>query len=69
MMVFGIGIALVTPNFVAIAGFVSLVVTIELQVRVVEEPYLLSMHGHEYRDFLTTVGRFIPGAGLRGGAR
>ncbi len=69
MMVFGFGIALVTPNFVAIAGFVSLVATIELQVRVVEEPYLLSVHGDAYRDYLATVGRFIPGAGLRGVAR
>ena len=65
MMTFGFGIALVTPNFVALIGFVLLVVTIELQVRVVEEPYLLVAHGDAYRDYLATVGRFIPGAGLR----
>ena len=63
MIVFGVGIALVTPNPVAIAGFVLLVATIELQVRVVEETYLLSKHGDAYRDYLAEVGRFIPGVG------
>src|SRR6476619_353011 len=36
MFVFGLGIALVTPNVVAIVGFLLLVLTIEVQVRVVE---------------------------------
>ena len=65
MLVFGFGIALVTPNVVAIVGFVLLVVTIELQVRVVEEPYLLTVHGDAYREYLASVGRFAPGVGLR----
>jgi protein-S-isoprenylcysteine O-methyltransferase Ste14 len=64
MLVFGFGIALVTPNLVALAGFVRLLVTIELQVRVVEEPYLLSKHGDVYREYLGRVGRFVPGVGL-----
>ena len=63
MLVFGLGIALVTPNVVAIVGFVLLVVTIELQVRVVEEPYLLTTHGDAYRGYLAGVGRFVPGVG------
>jgi protein-S-isoprenylcysteine O-methyltransferase Ste14 len=50
MLVFGLGIALVTPNVVAILGFALLVVAIELQVRVVEEPYLSNVHGEAYRD-------------------
>jgi protein-S-isoprenylcysteine O-methyltransferase Ste14 len=64
MLVFGLGIALVTPNVVALAGFLLLLVTIELQVRVVEEPYLLTVHGDAYRDYLATVGRFFPSVGL-----
>ena len=64
MLVFGLGIALVTPNAVAVAGFVLLVATIELQVRVVEEPYLTATHGDEYRSYLSSVGRFVPGVGL-----
>ncbi len=66
MLTFGLGIALVTPNIVALIGFVLLVASIELQVRVVEEPYLLTVHDDVYRDYLATVGRFVPGVG-RGG--
>ena len=63
MMTFGLGIALMTPNLLALIGFVLLVVTIELQVRTVEEPYLLATHGDAYRDYLAGVGRFVPGIG------
>jgi protein-S-isoprenylcysteine O-methyltransferase Ste14 len=63
MLLFGSGITVITPNVVAITGFVLLFLTIELQVRVVEEPYLLAVHGDSYRDYLATVGRFVPGAG------
>ncbi|WP_036435563.1 isoprenylcysteine carboxylmethyltransferase family protein [Mycobacterium sp. URHB0044] len=65
MLAFGVGIALVTPNVVAIAGFVLLIASIELQVRVVEEPYLASVHGTAYREYLSRVGRFVPRVGLR----
>ena len=65
MLTFGFGIALVTPNLVAVVGFVLLVGSIQLQVRVVEEPYLSSVHGDTYRDYLRRVGRFVPGVGLR----
>lgn len=65
MLTFGFGIALVTPNLVAVIGFVLLVGSIQLQVRVVEERYLSSVHGDTYRDYLRRVGRFVPGVGLR----
>jgi len=64
MVMFGLGIALVTPNLVACAGLMLLVATIELQVRGVEEPYLLRTHGDAYRAYAAHVGRFIPGVGL-----
>jgi protein-S-isoprenylcysteine O-methyltransferase Ste14 len=64
MFAFALGIALVTPNLVAFAGFVLLVATIELHVRRVEEPYLLRTHGDAYRAYIASVGRFIPGVGL-----
>ena len=47
----------------ALFGFGLLLVTIELQVRVVEEPYLQSTHGRRYIDYAGRVGRFIPGVG------
>lgn len=63
MLIFGFGIALVTPNAVAIAGFVALLATIELQVRLVEEPYLVRVHGDSYRGYTRAVGRFVPAVG------
>ncbi|MFV8164324.1 methyltransferase family protein [Mycobacterium sp. 134] len=63
MLVFAAGITLMTPNPVALSAFVVLLATIELQVRVVEEPYLLRAHGQPYRDYCAGVGRFLPGVG------
>lgn len=34
-----------------------------LQVRLVEEPYLLRTHGEVYRDWAARTGRFLPGVG------
>ena len=36
---------------------------LELQVRSVEEPYLLRTHGDAYRAYASRVGRFVPGIG------
>jgi protein-S-isoprenylcysteine O-methyltransferase Ste14 len=64
ILIFGFGIALVTPNIVALIGFALLLGSIEAQVRAVEEPYLVGVHGDSYRDYTATVGRFVPGVGL-----
>ena len=64
MLIFDFGIALVTPNFVMIAGLLLAITALELQVRGVEEPYLLGKHGAAYRGYTASVGRFIPGVGL-----
>lgn len=63
MLIFAAGITLMTPNPLALAAFLVLLVTIELQVRVVEEPYLNTAHGQAYRDYCETVGRFVPHIG------
>ncbi|MCE4263874.1 MULTISPECIES: methyltransferase family protein [Rhodococcus] len=64
MLVFAAGITLLTPNPLALIGFALLLATIELQVRVVEEPYLRDRHGDTYRTYSRTVGRFVPRVGL-----
>jgi protein-S-isoprenylcysteine O-methyltransferase Ste14 len=64
MLTFNFGIALLTPNFVTIAGLILAVSALELQVRRVEEPYLLGKHGAAYRSYTARVGRFLPGVGL-----
>jgi protein-S-isoprenylcysteine O-methyltransferase Ste14 len=65
MVVFTLGQTLLAPNPVAIAVFVIFVVAVEVSVRKAEEPYLLRIHGNEYRDYMASVGRFFPGVGLR----
>jgi protein-S-isoprenylcysteine O-methyltransferase Ste14 len=64
MLTFDFGMALLTPNFVTIAGLILAVIALELQVRRVEEPYLRDKHGAAYRGYTATVGRFVPGVGL-----
>lgn len=67
MLPTSLGLVLMVPSVVAIAGLVALFVALELQVRVVEEPYLLQKHGQRYRVYAGRAGRFVPGLGrLRG---
>jgi protein-S-isoprenylcysteine O-methyltransferase Ste14 len=63
MIPVAIGLALLVPNAVAIAAVVALVVALEIQTRLVEEPYLLRAHGEEYRRYAARAGRFVPGLG------
>jgi protein-S-isoprenylcysteine O-methyltransferase Ste14 len=58
------GLVLMVPSVLAIAAFVSLVTALELQVRIVEEPHLLRIHGDAYAAYASHVGRFVPGVGL-----
>lgn len=59
----GLGLTLMVPSAVAIAGLAALVVALQLQVRVVEEPYLRATHGAAYEAYAARVGRFVPGVG------
>lgn len=63
MLPTALGLTLLVPSWVALAGLVGLVMALELQVRVVEEPYLLKVHGATYSTYATRVGRFVPGIG------
>lgn len=58
-----VGIALTCPTPLALLAPVLLLVCLELQVRRVEEPYLVAIHGAEYRCYAARVGRFLPGLG------
>lgn len=57
------GLTLLVGNVVAALSFALLVLAIELQVRVVEEPYLLRTHGERYGRYAARVGRFVPRVG------
>lgn len=60
MIPVGIGIALLVPSVVAILAVVLLITALEIQTRLVEEPYLLASHGNDYASYAGRVGRFVP---------
>jgi len=63
------GLVLMVPNALAVAVIIALVIALELQVRLVEEPYLVQVHGEAYATYAAHVGRFVPGLGLLHGLR
>lgn len=58
-----LGLSLLVPNGIAVAGLVMNIVGSQLQVRLIEEPYLREIHGPAYHDYTSRVGRFLPGIG------
>jgi protein-S-isoprenylcysteine O-methyltransferase Ste14 len=65
MLLTAAGFVLLLPNALTLTSAVCLFLAIELQVRAVEEPYLLRTHGEAYAAYCGRVGRFVPGLGLR----
>lgn len=61
--VFALGFALLVPNALSLVALVLGGIGLELQVRWIEEPYLLRTHGEEYARYAGRVGRFVPGVG------
>jgi protein-S-isoprenylcysteine O-methyltransferase Ste14 len=53
------------PNVVAVLALAALIVAVQLQVRVVEEPYLAAVHADSYPAYSARAGRFLPGVGRR----
>ena len=52
-------------TFRAFQGLGAIVIGVQLEVRVVEEPYLRRVHGDAYEQYTTSVGRFLPRIGRR----
>jgi protein-S-isoprenylcysteine O-methyltransferase Ste14 len=63
MIVGWTGFALMVPTWPSFIAVVVIAAGLEIQVRAVEEPYLLRTHGGEYRGYAARVGRFVPGIG------
>lgn len=57
------GLVALVPSWPGVLALVLLVVAVQIQVRAVEEPYLLATHGGAYRGYAARVGRFVPGLG------
>lgn len=64
MIVCTLGLVLLVPSVLAVAALVALILGVELQVRLIEEPYLVRTHGETYRSWAARVGRFVPFIGL-----
>ncbi|QVQ53774.1 isoprenylcysteine carboxylmethyltransferase family protein [Spiractinospora alimapuensis] len=58
-----VGLVAVVPSPVAALALVSYALAVQLQVRAVEEPYLLATHPEDYGRYAAQVGRFVPGLG------
>ncbi len=65
MLLTAFAVALVVP-WAGLAA-AALWLGLQLQVRVVEEPHLVELHGAAYRAYAASTGRFVPWLG-RGGA-
>jgi protein-S-isoprenylcysteine O-methyltransferase Ste14 len=66
MTLVSLGLALLVPSVVSLVAIVLLIASLEVQTRVVEEPYLTQAHGDEYASYASRSGRFLPGVGRRG---
>jgi protein-S-isoprenylcysteine O-methyltransferase Ste14 len=65
-----VGLVLLVPNPMSVLALLALLLALEIQVRLVEEPYLARVHGSEYLRYAGATGRFLPGIGrLQGGER
>ena len=58
-----LGLALMVPNVLAGAMLICFAAAWEIQVRLVEEPYLRRVHGDAYARYAARTGRFVPGIG------
>ena len=60
MLIAWTGLALLVPTWLSIASVPAGILAFEVQVRLVEEPYLLRTHGEAFRAYASSVGRFLP---------
>jgi protein-S-isoprenylcysteine O-methyltransferase Ste14 len=57
------GLALLVPNLLAAAMLVAFMAALQVQVRLVEEPYLARVHGTAWERYAARTGRFLPWIG------
>lgn len=60
LLIIQLGTTLMVPTWAAAFGLGALVLATQVQVRVVEEPYLLAMHTNDYPEYAIRAGRFVP---------
>lgn len=60
VILFGMGLLILIPHTLMLVGLFLGYLSIELQVRYVEEPYLLRLHGETYERYSRKVKRYFP---------
>ena len=60
LLIIQLGTTMMAPTWVALIGLVALALACQVQVRLVEEPYLLAAHPASYSRYATRAGRFLP---------
>lgn len=65
MVTVAVGLVLLVPTAVAVVSLLCLVTAVQLQVRLIEEPYLARVHGAAYDAYRARTGRFLPAVGRR----
>jgi protein-S-isoprenylcysteine O-methyltransferase Ste14 len=63
MVALQVGVTLIAPTWLAVAGVAAVVLACQIQTRLVEEPYVLATHGPAYRSYAARAGRFLPALG------
>jgi protein-S-isoprenylcysteine O-methyltransferase Ste14 len=58
-----LGLGLLVPNVLAVAMLVAFLASLQIQVRLVEEPYLRRVHAAAYERYAARTGRFLPRIG------
>jgi protein-S-isoprenylcysteine O-methyltransferase Ste14 len=59
----GVALVLMVPNILSAVMLACFLAAEQIQVRLVEEPYLLRVHGEAYRTYAARTGRFVPWVG------
>lgn len=68
MVTVAIGLVALVPTGVSVSAVVCLIAAVQIQVRILEEPYLAATHGSQYTSYAASAGRFLPKLGRLVGA-
>ncbi len=63
MLLLTAGLFCMAPNVLSMAAVGISLLGVEIQVRRVEEPHLIRIHGEPYLSYARAVGRFLPWVG------
>lgn len=69
MLAFWAAMIAAAPDLLSVVAFAVAFVSVEVQVRMVEEPYLRRTHGDAYARYAARTGRLVPGIGRLGAAQ